>query len=65
MTVARNIADVLTEHVTFEVECIDGSTDEFARLRDPVRAGGAERGSVGSPMDQPRMPSSWLSSAAI
>ena len=23
MTVARNVADVLTEHVTFEVECID------------------------------------------
>ena len=23
MTVARNVADVLDEHVTFEVECID------------------------------------------
>ena len=23
MTVARNVADVLAEHVTFEVECID------------------------------------------
>ena len=23
MTVARNVADVLTEHVTFEIECID------------------------------------------
>ena len=23
MTVARTVADVLTEHVTFEVECID------------------------------------------
>ncbi len=23
MTLARTVADVLTEHVTFEVECID------------------------------------------